>query len=156
MRGKALRETGKADEAKAVLDGVLAAPRLKDAGDLHWLAAYERGRLAETEQKPAEAAELYRSAVEVIEQQRSTLNTEASKIGFVGDKQAVYARMVAMLIAQNRVREAFDYVERSKSRALVDMLASKKDFAVQAADPDKARRVLAELDSADYAPAFRM
>lgn len=52
-----------------------------------------------------------------------------------------------MLIAQGRADEAFDYVERSKSRALVDMLASKKDFTAQ--DPEQAQLVLAQLDAAD-------
>lgn len=151
MRGKALAETGKTEEAAQTLDQVIASPRLKDAGDLHWLALAERARVAERLGKPAEAVEFYRRAIEVIERQRSTLNTEASKIGFIGDKQAVYGRIVASLVLQGRVAEAFDYVERSKSRALVDMLASKKDFAIQAPDPAKVRLILADLEAAELA-----
>lgn len=147
MRGKALSETGKATEAKAELEKILAHPRAKDLGDLYWLALYERARLAERDKDGAKAAELYVKAIDVIEQQRSTINTEASKIGFVGDKQAVYGRLIAVLIEQGRAVEAFDYVERSKSRALVDMLASKKDFAAQ--DAAQAALVLAQLDAAD-------
>jgi CHAT domain-containing protein/tetratricopeptide (TPR) repeat protein len=151
MLGKALFETGKPEEAAGALDQVLASPRAKDAGDLHWVALAERGRVAERLGKHADAIEFYRGAIEVIERQRSTLNTEASKIGFLGDKQAVYGRMVASLVLQGRMEEAFDYVERSKSRALVDMLASKKDFAIQAPDPAKVRLVLADLETAELA-----
>ncbi len=147
MRGKALTESGNATEAKTELEKILTHPRVKDLGDLYWLALYERARLAEKDKDNARAAELYVKAVEVIEQQRSTINTEASKIGFVGDKQAVYGRLIAVLIEQGRAVEAFDYVERSKSRALVDMLAAKKDFAAQ--DPAQANLVLAQLDAAD-------
>ena len=147
MRGKALSETGKTTEAKTELEKILAHPRARELGDLYWLALYERARLAEKDQDSAKAAELYVKAVEVIEQQRSTINTEASKIGFVGDKQAVYGRLIAVLIEQSRANEAFDYVERSKSRALVDMLAAKKDFAAQ--DSAQAALVLAQLDAAD-------
>ena len=147
MRGKALSETGETTDAKAELEKILAHPRARELGDLYWLALYERARLAEKDKEGARAAELYVKAVDVIEQQRSTINTEASKIGFVGDKQAVYGRLIAVLIEQGRAVEAFDYVERSKSRALVDMLAAKKDFA--APDPTQATRVLAQLDAAD-------
>jgi CHAT domain-containing protein len=49
------------------------------------------------------------------------------------------------------VADAFDYVERSKARALVDLLASKKDFAVPGTDPEKTKLILAELDAADLA-----
>jgi CHAT domain-containing protein len=149
MRGRALRETGKFDEAKAELDVILARPRIADAGDLHWLALYERGLIAERDKDIPKAITLYSTAVEVIERQRASIDSEASKIGFAGNKQAVYERLIALLLGRQSATEAFDYVERSKSRALVDMLASKKDFA--ATDPEKARLILAQLDAADLA-----
>ncbi|HTO78840.1 MAG TPA: CHAT domain-containing protein, partial [Methylocystis sp.] len=151
MRAKALSELGRLDEAKAELDPILAHPRIKDMGDLHWLAQFERGRIAEKESDGARAATLYAGAIDVIEQQRATINSEASKIGFVGDKQAVYERLIALLVEQQRVADAFEYVERSKARALVDLLASKKDFAAPGGDPEKTRLILAQLDAADLA-----
>lgn len=151
MRAKALTELGEVAEAKRVWEQLLLAPRLKDIGDLHWIALFERGRIAEAEGDYARAVALLQDAVEVIERQRATINTEASKIGFIGDKQAAYARLISVLIKQGRATDAFDYVERSKSRALVDMLASKKDFSSRAIDAERARRLLAELDAADLA-----
>lgn len=148
MRAKALFATGQTEKARTLLDEILAAPRIQDVGDLYWLALFERGRIAEIEKAHAQAAELYRQAVEVVEQQRSSIGTEASKIGFVGDKQALYVRLVTVLIAQNKTAEAFDYVERSKSRALVDLLASKQDFAPQG-DLHATKLMVAKLDAAD-------
>ncbi len=147
MRGKALAETGRTAEAKAAFDEILASPRAPDMGDLYWVALFERGRIAEHERQLAQAGALYRRAVELVELQRSSISTEGSKIGFVGDKQALYGRLVAVLIAEGNVADAFDYVERSKSRALVDMLAAKKDFA--APDAAKLRETLAAFDAAD-------
>jgi len=147
MLGKAELELGHLDAARDAFSTMLGNKRLPDLGDIYWMALFERGRLAEKDQDSAKAAELYVKAVNVIEQQRSTINIEASKIGFVGDKQAVYGRLIAVLIEQGRAAEAFDYVERSKSRALVDMLAAKKDFA--APDSAQAALVLAQLDAAD-------
>lgn len=146
MLGRALLQTGKMEEAKGVLDGILRHPRLSEHGDLYWLVLFDRGRIAETERDLKGAINYYQQAVEVIEQQRSTINTEANKIGFVGDKQGVYKKLIAVLVQTQRVAEAFDYLERSKSRALVDMLASKKDFAVREGDSTKLNGLLAKAE----------
>ena len=151
MRGIALEKTGHISGAKSMFDQILSSPRIKDVGDIYWVVLFERGYIAEEEKDSAKATELYAKAVDVIEQQRSSISTEASKIGFVGDKQAVYARLISVLVEQGKAAEAFDYVERSKSRALVDMLASKKDFATPGEDPEKVKQVLAQLDAADLA-----
>lgn len=147
LHAKALLESGRTAEAKSDYDRLLGYDQLKDNSALHWMSLYDRGRIAEKEGNPAAAAGYYRQAIEVIERQRATIAGEASKIGFVGDKQNVYGRLIAVLIQQGQTAEAFDYVERSKSRALVDMLASKQDFA--APDPVKARLALAQLAAAD-------
>lgn len=149
MRGKALAETGQTSEAKAVFDQILATPRIKDVGDLYWLVLFERGRIAETEKQLAQAVALYREAIDIVELQRSTINTEGSKIGFVGDKQAVYQRLIAVLFVEGRYAVAFEYIERSKARALVDMLASKQDFSVASANAAPVRTLLARADSAE-------
>lgn len=151
MRTKCLLELGRLPEAKQKLDELLARPQSRQNGELYWLMLRDRSILAEKDGQLDEAIRLLRDAVELIEVQRSTINTEANKIGFVGNKQEVYRRLIVALIRQGHIAEAFDYVERSKSRALVDMLASKKDFATQGNDPEKAKRILAQLDSADQA-----
>ncbi|MBI1983138.1 MAG: CHAT domain-containing protein [Acidobacteria bacterium] len=151
MRGISSYETGDRATAKAALSAILRHNRISDFGELRWLALYYWGLISERESDLRGATDAYAKAVSVIEQQRATINTEASKIGFVGDKQAVYGRLIALLAQQGRAGEAFDYVERSKSRALVDLLASKKDFIAAGADAEKVRRVLAQLDAADLA-----
>ena len=135
MLSKALLEIGDLDAAKSSYDELLRIPQLKDNGELYWQVLYDRGRLAEKQRDAKAAIDYYRQSVDVIEQQRSTINTESSKIGFVGDKQAVYRQLVAALLADRQHAAAFEYVERSKSRALVDMLAAKQDFAVAGGDP---------------------
>ena len=149
MIGKSYLELGRIAEARDALDSVILHKRAPEQGNIYWIALYERGRVAEREGKPGDAIDYYRRAIEVIERQRASLATEATKIGFVGNKQQVYGRLVALLVAAGRVAEAFETVERSKARALVDMLAEKMDFSVRGADPEKARRILAELHRAD-------
>ncbi len=144
---KSLYETGQVPQAKAGYDKLLANLQTKDNGDIYWLILFDRGKIAESEGNRQEAIDFYRRALEVIERQRSTINTEASKIGFVGNKQQVYHAIIAALLAAGQPVEAFEYVERSKSRALVDLLAAKKDFATSGANQQQVASLLTELDT---------
>lgn len=134
MMNKCLMETARTEEAKAGYDALLKMPQTVDNGAIHWMILYDRGRIAEREGNLREAVGFYSHAVAVIEAQRSTINTETSKIGFVGDKQDVYHRLVFALCADGKDGAAFEYAERAKSRALVDMLAAKQDFTAKTGD----------------------
>ena len=146
---KALLETGRVSEAKDGYDRLLAVPQTRENGEIYWLLLFDRGRIAEKENDRRQAIEFYRKAVEVIEAQRASINTEASKIGFVGDKQAVYQRLIATLFAEDQYAVAFEYIERAKARALVDMLASKQDFVVHTANIAEVRTLLARANTAE-------
>ncbi len=145
MLNKSLLETGEIAAAKAGYDQLLQLPRTKDNGDIYWLILLDRGRIAELDGDRDKAIDFYRRAIEVIEQQRSTINTEASKIGFVGDKQDVYKRIIAPLLGADRHTEAFEYAERAKARALVDMLAERQRFAPKELDSREIQEMLAQL-----------
>jgi CHAT domain-containing protein len=125
---KLLLETGRIEEARTGYEQFLQMPQVEQNGELYWLALFDRGRIAEVESDFELAISFYLRAVEVIERQRATIHTETRKIGFVGDKQEVYRRLVSVLFHQGRYVEAFNSVERAKARALVDILASKQDF----------------------------
>jgi len=149
MLNKSFCETGHLNEAKAGYDELLRNPGTKYNGELYWTILFDRGRIAEKELNLKETIYFYERAVDVIEQQRSTISTEASKIGFVGNKQAVYHNLVQVLYQDKQYEKAFEYVERAKSRALVDLLASKKDFAVKGGNEQDIRTTLAMNDSAE-------
>ncbi len=119
-------------EAKAGYDELLALPVLRQNRGIAWLVLHDRARIAEEEGDRDTAVRLLREALDIIEQLRSGIDTEAAKIGFVGDKQAVYGALVALLLAQDKPAEALEVVERAKSRALVDLLADR--FSAPAAE----------------------
>jgi CHAT domain-containing protein len=144
---KSLYETGQVNEAKAGYDKLLAMPETKDNGEIYWLILFDRGKIAAAEGNLKEAIDFYQKAIDVIERQRSNINTEASKIGFVGNKQQVYHALIQALVTEGQQAKAFEYVERSKSRALVDLLASKQDFAAPQADQQQVAALLTELET---------
>lgn len=142
-------EVGRYADAKADLDGILDDGRFKAQGALYWVALYDRGRVAENEGQPEEAADYYRRAIDEIERQRSTINSEGARIGFFGDKQVAYQALIRLLVQTGKTEEAFLTTERAKARALVDMLANKQDFRVADADAENVRRLLAQQHAAD-------
>jgi CHAT domain-containing protein len=149
MLSKCLMETGDLSAAREGYDALLNTPQTRDNGEIYWMILFDRGKIAERDGKFTDAIDFYCRAVDVIEQQRSTINTESSKIGFVGDKQAIYFNLVQALYHERKYERAFEYVERAKSRALVDLLASKKDFAVKGGDKNEIKTALLMNDSAE-------
>ncbi len=145
LRAKCLFETGRIAEAKAAYDRLLAHPHLPEVGGLHWPVLLDRARIAVKEGQDPLAENLLRTSVTVIERQRASIGTEAGRIGFVGDKQACYQELIALLIRTGHPQDAFAFVERAKGRALVDLLASEKRLA-RTPDLDVA---LARLGQAD-------
>lgn len=149
MLNKVLLETGDIATAKLGLDNLLSVPQIAQNGQIYWMVLYERGRIAEMEKDHKLAIDLYGRAVDIIEEQRSTINTEVSKIGFIGDKQNVYSRIISLLFERAQYAEAFKYVERAKARALVDLLASRNQFTRTDTSRKKANELIARLSSAE-------
>lgn len=151
VRHKSELETGRLEQARAGFDKMLSTPAARANGDIYWLLLHDRGRIAEREGQLDEAVRFYAQAVDVIESQRSTLNSETGRIGFVGSRQHVYRDLIRILMIQGKIGPAFDYVERSKARALIDMLAGKKDFGVADGNAERVGELLAKADSAEIA-----
>lgn len=149
MKNKCLFEVGRLAEAKQGYDALLTYPYIRDRGEMSWNILFDRGRIAEQENSRKEAISFYEQAIAMIEAQRSTISVEAGKIGFVGDKQAVYHHLIRALFLDKQYEKAFEYVERSKSRALVDLLAGKKDFAIKSGDEQRVRSLLTSSDSSE-------
>jgi len=92
---------------------------------------------------------MLKKAIDVIEKQRSSINSEAGRIGFVGDKQAAYAELTDLLLVEGRYPEAFAYVERAKARALVDLLASQKNINIRGEQAQQIKTNLNQLAAAE-------
>jgi len=149
LASKCAYETGELKEAKQGYKRILRSPQVQENGDLYWPILFDLGKISESEDNRKDAIDFYRRAVEVIERQRSTINTEASRIGFVGDKQQVYHRLIAALMAEGQPARAFEYVERAKARALVDLLASKQDFSASMAVPQQVVSLVKDLEQVE-------
>jgi CHAT domain-containing protein len=149
VRAKASFEAGRIAEADELYTALLKTPGIEANADIYAYALADLGSIRIAQGKADEGIALLIKAVGEIEVQRSTITTENARIGFFGDKQTAYRALIGALVAKQRYGEAFEYVERSKSRALVDMLATKMNFAVPAGNERRVRALLARRERAE-------
>jgi CHAT domain-containing protein/tetratricopeptide (TPR) repeat protein len=83
--------------------------------------------------QPEQAREYYLQAIKFMEDVRARLTVEEERAGFFNDKVKIYKDLIAVLIelhgkdaTKGYEREAFDYAERARGRAFLDLLAEGK------------------------------
>jgi CHAT domain-containing protein len=123
---KALKELGKRDEARKGFDQLLAIRQVESNADIYWQLLFERAQIAESDNAPEDAFAFYEKGALVIQDLRGGINSEAAKIGFNADKQALFVRLVDLAVRLGKQDRALEAIEMSKSRALIDMLASRQ------------------------------
>ena len=141
---ESLLRIGKSNEARKMFDTLLALPEIRAMGNLYWVALYERSRIELKDGKSERAIGLLEQSIAAIESVRSTISFEAAKIGFAGDKQVVYAALVGAHAQAGNWQQAFLIAERAKARALVDLLAQRRDLAPPPQVDDKVRELFAQ------------
>lgn len=129
IKAHSLYKLGRRDEARKVYDALLGTEGVAGQGSIYFRLLFDRAVMAEGDGQADLALDLYARAIDVIEQQRSTIATESGKLGFTGGHQKIYERTIRLLLQQSKYARAFEYVERAKARALVDMLASRQNFS---------------------------
>ncbi|MBI2209985.1 MAG: CHAT domain-containing protein [Deltaproteobacteria bacterium] len=92
-------------------------------------ASGQIGDLLRQTQRPSEAISYYKKAVDIIESTRSLLESEELRTSFFEDKGQIYGGMILAHLEAGNVEEAFNYSERARSRAFLDILGSKVQLA---------------------------
>ena len=80
------------------------------------------GRLKELAGATQEAESFYLRAVDDLESLRGSIRLDELRMSFGKDKYQVYENIVNLQLNRDDSVSAFDYVERSKSRTLIDLL----------------------------------
>ena len=93
--------------------------------DLNPSDLFVQGQLAEAKGDNDVALSKYLQAVELLEKDRRKLRDEQARGAFMEDKIRYYCNPAMLLLDRNRYPEAFALFERSRSRAMADLLASR-------------------------------
>lgn len=125
LRGEAVRAQGRFPEAQALLQAALREAEQQSLPQIAQLCWTSLGVLAAQsgDLKAAEAA--LQRAVTLIETLRAPLPAEEFRTAFIADKLIPYVELVRLCLADGRaerVEEALGYVERARSRTLVETL----------------------------------
>ena len=89
-------------------------------------SVYIQGLMHEMQGDSDRALELYREAVVLLEKDRRNLKEEKSRGTFLEDKIEFYYTPMLHLLERGQRAEAFELMERSRSRAMADLLANKQ------------------------------
>ena len=135
---KAVQEGGGLLANKGLADAALAAGRFNDAealyaksltfggGKYHEMWAYAGvGKARQAQGDKNGAIESYLKAIELAGVLRAQFRSEEFKTGFFSDTQTIFNETIDLLMAANRSDEAFDVSERSRARALLDMIRNR-------------------------------
>jgi tetratricopeptide (TPR) repeat protein len=87
---------------------------------------YLQGLMHEMQGNDTKALELYRHAVALLEEDRGNLKDEKSRGAFLEDKIEFYYTPMLHLLDRRQFSEAFECMEKSRSRAMADLLANKQ------------------------------
>ena len=122
--------------------------------DYKWRYYYRIGEIFEKENKLKQALKAYKNSVKIAEEIRSNLQLEEFRSSFSGVRSRfndisvnqVYEGMVRVLLKMGRKKEAFNYSERARSRALLDML-NQETLSVRTGEARELARREREINS---------
>ena len=120
---------GKCAEAAALFNEGMAYLKQVDLPAISFACHFGLGRTHQAQNQLAEAQNYYRQAITDIERLQASIGAEDYKIAFLSDKLEVYQALVLLCLDLETAvaqKEAFETIERAKSRTLLDNLAREK------------------------------
>lgn len=121
--GSAYLKKKELSEAEASLTKSIDVLRKVGQPDLLWPALYKKGQLYLDLGNTAESLQLMKEAVDLIEKVRGEVRLPEQKWAFLENKLDVYEDLIGLLVSNQNIPEAFQYVQRSKARAFLDLLS---------------------------------
>jgi len=148
VAGDAHRSLGHWSQAQASYQAALDAVAELDAPWLTYRCHHGLGRVYQQQNAWEKAHQALRQAVDDLERVHSSFGIETHRIAFLSDKLAAYEDLILLCLERptpEEVNEAFQFVERAKSRALVDLLAQNLSARLRPHDPTD-QQLVGELE----------
>lgn len=148
LRGEAARAQGSVEEARSLLESTLLNAESLSQPDIAQRCHTSLGLLAVRAGDMKSAEDSFERAVGLIEDLRAPLPAEEFRTAFFADKLVPYNELVRLCLedeSRDRASEALCYIERARSRELVDILGGALKLRIQPRDPFEAE-LLARLE----------
>lgn len=115
---------------------------------LLWQSLYKRALVFRDTGKSADSIRLMKQAVETIENLRNSVELPEQRSSYLEDKVNIYEDLVQLLIETKDIGGAFEFAERSKARAFLDLLSEERinpDRSLNSGQYNKKKLLLAKL-----------
>lgn len=123
LQAEALRNLGENEKARKLLDRVFIESIKQEQPNTAQSAQISLGKLA-VQQKDYRAAERhFKQAIRLIETLRAPLTAEEFRMAFLANKLAPYEHLAKICLIENRLKEAFWFVEKARARSLAESLS---------------------------------
>ena len=111
--------------------------------DVQWLALTVAGRIDVALARPADARNAFEQAIDVVEDLRAqNPGDEETRRQFFADRLAPYHERIELALATHHTADAFYFAERSRARALLDVMRSDRMPVTKAMTaPERTREV---------------
>lgn len=130
LLGETERAQGNASQAQAILEETLALAEQNEQPQVAESCCTSLGLLASMSGEPEVAERFFVRAVGITEELRAPLPSEEFRAAFFADKLIPYQELVRLCLdsSDDRTAEALSYLERSRSRALLDTLGEQSNL----------------------------
>ena len=139
--GNVNRELQLPEKAKGYYQQAYDLSKRYGIKEVEWRAAFGQATLLRNKGSREDALTWYAKGVDVIEGMRATLKIDELRNSFQANKLDLYRDIITLLIAMGRTEEAFNYLERSRSRSFIDLLGNQKITLNNQADQEALEKV---------------
>ncbi len=141
--GNVHRATARLDQAREFYDRAFQLSARYGIKEVQWRGAAGTAAVLRAKGQKEEAVRWYATAVDVVEGMRAALKIEEFRNSFQANKQDLYRELISLLVEMGRTEDAFNYLERSRSRSFIDLLGNQKLVLKSAGDQKRLDQVQA-------------
>ena len=124
--GNVNRDLGRADKAMEYFQKTYELSKHYGIQEVEWRAAEGIADILQQGNKLQEAFQWYATAVDIVESMRASLKIDELRNSFQSNKLDLYRETITLLVEMKRPEDAFNYLERSRSRSFIDLLGNQK------------------------------
>jgi CHAT domain-containing protein len=146
LAGEIATAKGKFSEAETLFRRVIAVPN--GGPELRWEVEAGLARGREAQGKPGEAERHFRSAIDIIEKARRSINHDELRLSFLSSGIAVYGQYIDFLMRRGRSADALMEAELSRAQTLEEGLGTIAEAEKVALRNFRPEQIAQRLDAA--------